>query len=248
MTKQAETNSPPASPHLTGDRISGKIGRDELAAVVVGACSNPAALNKTVEVRRGEAADAKGVATTARGLGQVRCRLLDVWELGGEGTIVFVVSYFNNPLTPSQNWFPNTTTPEPPPPHTHLPYTYANALLQTLNPSPHAQFSSSWGRSRTGTAPASVWSHSPPPPRPPPPSRRSERRRSSQVGGRRALQTRFELPGSCVVAGTPTPPPTSPRCPGCRSSGEGIRRCWPGGARARREGERGGEEHHGYLR
>lgn len=45
-----------------GDRISGKIARSEVAAVVVAAAGLPAAAMKTLEVRRGAAADAQGQA------------------------------------------------------------------------------------------------------------------------------------------------------------------------------------------
>lgn len=49
-----------------GDLISGKISREEVADLVLGALSLPAAANKTFEVRRSEAVDGKGKAMTSR--------------------------------------------------------------------------------------------------------------------------------------------------------------------------------------
>ena len=43
-----------------GDRMSGKVGRSDIAAVVAAAAGLPAAANKTIEVRRSEAGDAQG--------------------------------------------------------------------------------------------------------------------------------------------------------------------------------------------
>ncbi len=49
-----------------GDRISGKIARSELAALVATAAGLPAAAGKTIEVRRSEASDAQGKAMDAQ--------------------------------------------------------------------------------------------------------------------------------------------------------------------------------------
>lgn len=50
---------------LQGDTISGNISRHELARLVVTALSTPEAAGKTIEVRRSEAADAKGKSDSA---------------------------------------------------------------------------------------------------------------------------------------------------------------------------------------
>lgn len=47
-----------------GDLISGKVTRDEVAAVIAAAVAMPTATNKTFEIRRKESADAKGKETT----------------------------------------------------------------------------------------------------------------------------------------------------------------------------------------
>ncbi|GAB4820680.1 hypothetical protein N2152v2_007726 [Parachlorella kessleri] len=63
------TNETEGAPFLLeahqGDRISGKIGRDEVASLVLAATRLPSAANKTLEVRRSEALDGKGQAMGA---------------------------------------------------------------------------------------------------------------------------------------------------------------------------------------
>jgi uncharacterized protein YbjT (DUF2867 family) len=49
-----------ACPSPAGDRISGRISREELASVVVAALGAPAAAGKTMELRRQKAMDAAG--------------------------------------------------------------------------------------------------------------------------------------------------------------------------------------------
>lgn len=44
----------------SGDRITGRISREELASLVVAALGLPAAAQKTMELRRQEATDAAG--------------------------------------------------------------------------------------------------------------------------------------------------------------------------------------------
>lgn len=43
-----------------GDRITGRISREELASLTVAALGTPAAAQKTMELRRQESADAAG--------------------------------------------------------------------------------------------------------------------------------------------------------------------------------------------
>ena len=50
----------------TGDRITGRISREELAGLVAAALGTPAAAGKTAELRRQEAADAAGRSMSER--------------------------------------------------------------------------------------------------------------------------------------------------------------------------------------
>lgn len=60
MSDDAATAGPALLEASQGDRITGKVARSEIAALVATAAGLPAAANKTFEVRRSEAADAQG--------------------------------------------------------------------------------------------------------------------------------------------------------------------------------------------
>ena len=62
MSDDAAAAGPALLEASQGDRISGKVARGDVAAVVAAAAALPAAANKTFEVRRQEAADAQGRA------------------------------------------------------------------------------------------------------------------------------------------------------------------------------------------
>ena len=60
MSDDAAAAGPALLEASQGDRITGKVARSEIAALVAAAAGLPAAVDKTFEVRRSEAADAQG--------------------------------------------------------------------------------------------------------------------------------------------------------------------------------------------
>jgi hypothetical protein len=62
MSDDAGAAGPALLEASQGDRVSGKVARADVAAVVAAAAGLPAAANKTIEVRRQAAADAQGAA------------------------------------------------------------------------------------------------------------------------------------------------------------------------------------------
>jgi uncharacterized protein YbjT (DUF2867 family) len=65
MSDDAGAAGPALLDAAQGDRLTGKVARAEVAATVAAALASPAAVGKTFELRRSEAADAQGVAPSA---------------------------------------------------------------------------------------------------------------------------------------------------------------------------------------
>ena len=83
-----------------GDRIMGKISREEVAEVVVAALRSPEAVNKTFELRRGESGESKGKRMSSQ----------DMF-----GMFSSLVRDFDRP---SRGLYPLPTATDPPPPPT----------------------------------------------------------------------------------------------------------------------------------
>eukprot|EP00894_Picocystis_sp_ML_P005065 jgi/Pico_ML_1/55582/g1249.t1 len=85
---------------LQGDKIMGKISREEVAEVVVAALRSPAAVNKTFELRRGESGESKGKSMSSR----------DMY-----GMFSALVKDFDRP---TRGMYPLPAATDPPPPPT----------------------------------------------------------------------------------------------------------------------------------
>jgi len=85
---------------LQGDKIMGKISREEVAEVVVAALRSPSAVNKTFELRRGESGESKGKSMSSR----------DMY-----GMFSALVKDFDRP---TRGMYPLPAATDPPPPPT----------------------------------------------------------------------------------------------------------------------------------